>query len=165
MKIEITKKELLKFYESLDSYGEVSFKYAKFVFFTTENLKLISEEGFNIIKDLDKVGNFLKYQKERQQLILDNSELDINTKQPKIINGRVIIKDIKSYEKKLLTLKNKYEKEFPLFENQALEVNKILNEKINIEVFKSTMSLKDIPEEVKQKDFLLFNKLGVLKIN
>ena len=147
----MNKKDIVDLYNILMSFnGSYT---AKFSYFISKNKSLINPE-INVLKEIEKPSKeFLKYEKEKLNTIIKYA-VKKEDGNPLIINNQYKIDNVKGFELEHDKLKEKYKDCIKEKETKDKEIEEILNEEIEIELYKIKIDL--IPDiEVDKMDVLI----------
>ena len=149
MNMKLTKKQILELHATLVSCGDL--RGAKFAYIVAKNILLLEPEVQAIQKAYIPSKEFMEYDGERIKLAESHAE-KVNGK-PEIVKENNIdsynIKDKEKFMVELKVLQAKYEPIIKAREEQIRDVDKILEEEVDVKLH--TISTKDIPSDIQVK--------------
>jgi hypothetical protein len=149
MNIQLTKKQIVGLYESLLGVGNL--KGVRFSYVVAKNTLALETEVSAIQKMYAPSKEFTVYDEERIKLAESHSKKE-NGEAKKYIENGVAKYDIEDKNKFIIALKElqaKHEKAIQAREAQLKEIDKILEEKIEVDL--QTIHINDIPEDIDAK--------------
>jgi len=147
--IKLTKKQVIDLYQSLVSVG--SLKGVQFAYAVAKNLSIIEPEIEAIRKANIPSDKFNEYDKKRIELAEKHSE-KVNGKAEKIMKNGVEVYNVKDEAKfveELKKLQSEYEVAITEREAQMKDIDKLLEEEIELLVH--TVDIQHIPSDIQAK--------------
>lgn len=144
---KITRKELLELNNSLKKVTHIPG--VKFAYIIAKNIHSIEGEIRSIVKTDEAGPEYQEFENERIQLASEHSKKQDNGRPETImINGveEFNIKNVPAFEKEYNKLKEKYAEVIVKREEQLKEINKFLEEEIEVELY--TIKIEDVPSSI-----------------
>lgn len=150
MNMKLTKKQILELHSALLSVGNL--KGVRFSYAVAKNLSSLATEVIALQKAYTTSKEFNEYDNERIKLAEKHAER-VNGRPDLIITKdgleKYNIKDEPKFFAELKILQSKHETAIKNREDQLKEIDKILEEQVDIDLCK--ISINDIPEEIQAK--------------